>query len=67
MGRVARHVHGEVGVVMCDLWIMGFIVAVMGACAIIGSRLRDGSFGQSLLLFCAAVCMMLLVCVQWQV
>lgn len=52
---------------MNDLWIMVVIVAVMAACAIIGSRLRDGSFGQSLLLFCAAVCMMLLVCVQWQV
>lgn len=52
---------------MNDLWIMVVIVAVMAVCAIIGSRLRDGSFGQSLLLFCAAVCMMLLVCVQWQV
>ena len=52
---------------MNDLWIMAVIVAVMAACAIIGSKLQEGSFGQSLLLFCAAVCMMLLVCVQWQV
>lgn len=67
MGRLEDHVHGEVGVVMCDLWIMLCIVVVFAACAIIGSRLRDGSFGQSLLLFCAAVCMMVLVCVQWQI
>ena len=52
---------------MYDLWIMLIIVAVMAACAIIGRRLRDGSFGQTALLFVAVLCMMSLVCVQWQI
>ena len=52
---------------MSDLWIMGFIVAVMAACAIIGGRMRDGSFAQTILMFCLAMCVMVLLCVQWQV
>lgn len=51
---------------MGDLWIIGAIVVIMAACAIIGSRLRDGSFGQSLLMFTAILCMMALVCVNWK-
>lgn len=58
--------NNERGVIMCDLWIMCAIVAVMAACAIIGRRLRDGSFGQTALLFVAVLCMMSLACVQWQ-
>lgn len=49
------------------MWIMLIIVAVMAACAIIGGRLRDGSFGQTALMFCLAMCVMVLLCVQWQV
>lgn len=51
---------------MSDLWVMLWIVAVFALCAGIGSRLREGGFGQTVLMFVATVCMMALICVQWQ-